>query len=295
MDHQVVASKEHSLYYYKWKRLKRAIVGFFKYTSLVLMSFIMLVPVVSCVITALKTDEEYAATNVMTSPGNWLNFDNFIRAFRTANMGRAFLNSLFILAFVLLGSVMIGAMLAYILNRFTFAGNKLIRALFLFAALIPGVAMQVTVFSIMTSLNLVNTLSGYIVLLLGTDVISIYVFLQFFENISVSLDESAIVDGASYYTVFFRILLPLLKPAIVTCMILKGVSTYNEYYMANLYLHDEKLKVMSTSLYTFTGPYGSQYNLICAGVIISLLPALIVFITCQNKIYNGLTQGAVKG
>ena len=291
MNHQMSTSAEHNRSHY----IKKIIAGLFKYVSLVLISFIMLVPVVSCVITALKTDKEYANTNVMTPPENWLNFDNFIKAFRTANMGRAFINSLFILLFVLAGSIMIGAMLAYILNRFTFRGNNLIRALFLFAALIPGVAMQVTVFSIMTSLNLVNTLAGYVILLLGTDVISIYVFLQFFENISVSLDESAIVDGASYYTVFFRILLPLLKPAIVTCMILKGVSTYNEYYMANLYLHDEELKVMSTSLYTFTGPYGNQYNLICAGVIISLLPALIVFITCQSKIYNGLTQGAVKG
>lgn len=275
--------------------VKQCIISFLKYFSLIFITFWMLLPIVSCVITAFKSTQEYNQTSVATLPKNWFYIENFVTAWTKGNMGRAFLNSMIILVFVLMGSILIGTMLAYILNRFKFLGNGLIRNLFLFAALIPGVAVQVTVFSIMTSLNLVNTLVGYMILLMGTDVISIYVFLQFFENISVSLDESAIMDGASYYTVFFRILLPLLKPAIVTCMILKGVSTYNEYYMANLYLQSEKLKVVSSSLYTFTGPFGNQYNFICAGVIITVLPALIVFITCQNKIYNGLTQGAVKG
>ena len=83
----------------------------------------------------------------------------------------------------------------------------------------------------------------------GTDVISIYIFIQFFENIPTSLDESAYMDGASYFTIFFKILFPLLKPAIITVMILKGVGTYNEYYNASLYLSDPKLKTIAISLY----------------------------------------------
>ena len=137
---------------------------------------------------------------------------------------------------------------------------------------------------------------GYIILSMGTDVIAIYIFIQFFENIPVSLDESAFMDGASYFTIFFRILFPLLKPAIVTVIILKGVGTYNEYYNASLYLGTgEKLRTVALSLYTFVGPLGSKYNLICAGVIISLIPALIVFLLFQKQIYSGLTSGAVKG
>ena len=97
------------------------------------------------------------------------------------------------------------------------------------------------------------------------------------------------------FGVFFKILFPLLKPAIVTVMILKGVGTYNEYYMAHLYLQSNDMGVVSTSLYTFTGPLGNQYNFICAGVIITLLPALIIFILCQKQIYGGLAAGAVKG
>ena len=89
---------------------------------------------------------------------------------------------------------------------------------------------------------------------------------------------------------------PLLKPAVVTVMILKGVGVYNEYYNANLYLQNKnKYVTVATSLFKFTGPLGNQYNYICAGVIITMLPALIIFILCQKQIYSGLTQGAVKG
>lgn len=267
-----------------------------KYFSLVFFSFVAILPIVSCVVTAFKTEAEYQNTNVMTLPESWLNFDNFVQAFQKANMGRAFLNSFIVLVSVLVISVFVGTQLAYVLNRFKFPGNTLIRNLFLFATLLPGVAMQVSVFEIMTNLHFINTLYGYIIMMCGTDVISIYIYIQFFENIPISLDESGVMDGASYFTIFYRILLPLLKPAIVTSCILKGVGTYNEYYAANLYLQDKKKwPTVATSLYTFVGPLGSKYNLICAGVIISLLPALIIFILFQKQIYSGLTAGSVKG
>lgn len=267
-----------------------------EYVSLVFFSLVALIPVVSCVVTAFKTDAEYQSTNVMTLPSSWFNFSNFVSAFQKANMGRGFINSTIILIFVLICSTLIGTQLAYVLDRFKFLGNGLIRNLFLFASQLPGVAMQVALYEIMYKIHFINSIPGYIVLMCGTDIIAIYIYIQFFENISYSLDESAIVDGASYFTIFYKILLPLLKPAIVTSCILKGVGTYNEYYCANLYLQDKtKFGTVATSLYTFVGPLGSKYNLICAGVIISLLPALIVFITCQKQIYSGLTQGAVKG
>ena len=277
------------------QKIKHYLWIFIEYFSLIFFSFVALLPVVSCVITAFKTETEYQNTNVMTLPESWLNFDNFIQAFNKANMGRAFLNSFIVLVFVVFGSVMVGSMLAYVLNRFTFPGNGLIRNLFLFATLLPGIAMQVATYQLMYQIGFINHLYGYIILSMGTDVISIYIFIQFFENIPTSLDESAYMDGASYYTIFFKILFPLLKPAIVTVMILKGVGTYNEYYNASLYLSDPKLKTIAISLYTFVGPLGSKYNLICAGVIISLIPALVVFLIFQKQIYSGLTAGAVKG
>ena len=221
--------------------------GVLKYVILIFFSLCAVVPIISCVVTAFKTTEEYNSTSVMTLPKSWLNFDNFIKAFQVANMGQAFINSVIVMVCVLLVSVIIGTQLAYVLDRFKF----------------PAVAMQVTVYNIMGDLGLINHLYGYIIMSCGTDVISIYIFIQFMENISVSLDESAIVDGASYWTIYWKIILPLLRPAIVTACILKGVGIYNEYYAANLYLQRKEIRTMA--------------------------------ILCQKQIYSGITAGAVKG
>ncbi|MFG6333534.1 MAG: carbohydrate ABC transporter permease [Lachnospiraceae bacterium] len=277
-------------------KAKRTVFSVITYITLIFGAFVSVLPIVVCVITAFKTPEEYASTNVMTLPVSWAYFENFIQAWSQANMGIAFRNSIIILVCVLAGSILTGSMLAYVLSRFKFKGNALVRNMFLFASLLPGIAMQVSVYQIMYSLGWINFLPGYIIMMCGTDIISIYIFIQFFENIPDSLDESAIMDGCTYFGVFFRILFPLLKPAIVTVMILKGVGVYNEYYTANLYLQDKnRLVTVATSLFKFTGPLGNQYNYICAGVIITMIPALIVFILCQKQIYGGLAAGAVKG
>lgn len=240
------------------ERLGRAAVTAVKYFSLLLAAFIALLPLISCLLVSFKTDEEYQLTPVMQLPENFLHLDNFRCVWVEGDMGRAFATSFFVVVVVVVFSVQVGSMLAYVLNRFRFPGNGLIRNLFLFATLIPGIAMQVTIYQIMSSLKLVNSLLGYIILQCGTDVISIYIFLQFFENLSVSLDESAILDGCTYFGVFFKILFPLLRPAIVTVMILKGIGVYNEYYAANLYLQDKtRFVTVSTALYTFTGPFGN--------------------------------------
>lgn len=269
--------------------------GIFKYVMLTAAAIIALLPVLVCIFTAFKTTDEYNATSVLDMPNSFGYLENFSIAFTKANMLRGFINTAIVLVVVLIASILMGSMLAYVLSRFKFKGNAVIQNLFMFAALIPGIATQVTVYQIMYALGLVNTLHGYMFVLMGTDIISIYIFLQFFENLPVSLDESAIVDGCTYFGVFFKILFPLLKPAIVTSLVLKGVGVYNEYYMANLYLQSKEIKTISLALYTFTGPYGNQYNYICAGVLITIIPILILFLIFQKQVYSGMAAGAVKG
>lgn len=266
-----------------------------KYLSLIMAAIVALVPVCVCVLTAFKTNEEWETTSVLDLPSSFLNLENFEIAIDQANMLRCFANTALVLIVVLTVSVFTGSMLAYALNRFTFPGRGLVENLFLFASLLPGIAMQVTIYQIMHDLGFINHLYGYMIVLMGTDIISIYIFLQFFENLPVSLDESAIIDGCTYFGVFFRILFPLLKPAIMTSLVLKGVSVYNEYYASNLYLTKPELKIISTALYTFTGPYGNQYNYICAGVLITIIPILVFFLIFQKQVYSGMASGAVKG
>ena len=266
----------------------------FKYVMLVAAAIISLLPVVVCVLTAFKTTDDYNTSSVLDLPKQWM-AENFSIAMKQANMLKGFMNTAIVLVVVLFCSIFISAMLAYVLNRFKFIGNGLIQNLFMFASLIPGIATQVTVYQIMFSLGFINHLYGYMIVLMGTDIISIYIFLQFSENLPVSLDESAIMDGCTYFGVFFKILFPLLKPAIVTSLVLKGVSVYNEYYMSNLYLQTKELRTISTALYAFTGPYGNQYNYICAGVLITIIPIFILFLIFQKQVYGGMAAGAVKG
>lgn len=280
-------------------KMKRGVGGtifdIFKYISLICASIVALVPVCVCVLTAFKTNEEWETSSVLDLPSSFAYLENFKIAIQQANMLRCFANTAIILVVVLTVSVFTGSMLAYALNRFTFPGRGMVESLFLFASLLPGIAMQVTIYEIMHNLGLINHLYGYMIVLMGTDIISIYIFLQFFENLPVSLDESAIIDGCTYFGVFFRILFPLLKPAIMTSLVLKGVSVYNEYYASNLYLTQPELKTISTALYTFTGPYGNQYNYICAGVLITIIPILVFFLIFQKQVYSGMASGAVKG
>ena len=276
-------------------RARRIIIRTLEYLALLLACFIALLPLVSSFMISFKTADEYATTNAMTPPANWLNFGNYVQVWTDGDMPRAFLTSASVVVVVVIVSVLMGSMLAYVLNRFRFPGNSLIRNLFLIATLIPGIAMQVTTYQIMSDLNLINSIWGYMILLSGTDVISIYIFLQYFENLDGALDESAVLEGCTYFGVFFKILLPLTKPAIITVAVLKGVGVYNEYYNANLYLQSNSWRTISTALYSFSGPFKSSYNIICAGVLLTLIPSLIVFLLFQKQVYAGLASGSVKG
>ena len=264
------------------------------YASLLLATAIAIIPILVVVFASFKTGTELNSTGVLELPKSFLNFENYKTAFVDGKMLLGFKNTLIILILSLFATIMTGTMTAYILHRFKFKGRELVSNLFLIASLIPSITMQMSVFQIIVKLHLFNTLASSVVLFAGTDIISIYIFLQFMDNISYSLDESAIMDGAGYFTIFVNIILPLLKPAIVTVLILKGVGFYNEFYTPYLYMPKSELAVISTALFRFKGPYGTKWEVICAGVIITLLPALIAFLLLQKKIYSGLTSGAVK-
>lgn len=163
----------------KSSKAKLALFGVFKYLMLIMAALVAIIPVVVCVLTAFKTEEEYQSTSALTLPNSFLYFENFKVAFTKANMLRGFMNTALVLIVVLTASVLVSSMIAYVLNRFKFVGNALIRNLFMFAALLPGIAMQVTIYEIMNSFRLINHLYGYMICLMGTDIISIYIFLQF--------------------------------------------------------------------------------------------------------------------
>lgn len=276
------------------KSKKSLLANVFIYITLILATIVAIAPLLVVLISSFKTGTELNTTGVLELPKNFSNISNYVKAFVDGKMLLGFLNTLFILAFSVVATLLTGTMTAYILSRFKFKGSKLINALFLVASLVPSITLQMSTFQIINGLGLFNTRWATIILFAGTDIISIYIFLQFLENIPYSIDESAIVDGASYFTVFFKLMIPLLKPAIMTVLILKGVTFYNDFYTPYLYMPKPDLAVISTALFRFKGPYGTQWEVICAGVIITMLPALILFILLQKQIYSGMTSGSVK-
>lgn len=275
-------------------KFKNIISTIIKYASLVVAALAALTPIVIVFFASFKTKAEYALSGKLDLPNSFMYFENYKKAFVDGKMLLGFSNTIIILIISLAGGIFLGTLVAYVLNRFAFKMKKVIMSLFLFAALIPSVTTQVATFQIVEGLNLFNTMGASMILYLGTDIISIYIFIQFMESISVSLDEAAMLDGASYFTIYRVVILPLLKPAIATVIIIRGIFMYNDFYTPYLYMPKPSLGTVATSLFRFTGPFGSQWEIICAGVIISIIPILIVFLALQKYIYNGFTGGSVK-
>ena len=264
----------------------------FQYLVLGIGAVVALLPILVVFLGSFKSNSEFLNSSVLELPKS-LNFSNYKTAFVNGQMLLGFKNTLFIFLVSMVGKLTLASMFAYVMSRFDFRLKKPILTLFLLAMLIPGITSQVATFQIINSLGLFNKIWSVILLNLGTDVISVYVFLQYLEEIPISLDESAYLDGASYFGIFWKIILPNLKAPIVTMLIISGVGVYNDFYNPFLYMPDRNLKVISTALFAFKGPYGTNWPVILAGVVIVILPILIVFLSLQKYIYNG-ASGAVK-
>lgn len=283
---KIPAKQDHA---YNIKKLLGAIV---KYGSLLLGVAVAILPVLVVFIGSFKSKEEFLTTGILALPEQFT-FDNYTRAFIDGQMTVGFKNTLIIFIVSIVGKLLLGTMIAYVLNRFDFKLKKPIMGLFLLATLIPAITTQVATFQIIEGMGLFNTIWSVIVLNLGTDVIAVYVFLQYLNNIPVSLDEAAIMEGASYFQIYRKIIMPLLKAPMITILIISGVGIYNDFYNPFLYMPSPELKVISTALFAFKGPYGTDWPVILAGVIIVITPILIVFLALQKYIYNGVS-GSVK-
>ncbi|MFA9379843.1 MAG: carbohydrate ABC transporter permease [Acetanaerobacterium sp.] len=273
--------------------VKTRSLSFLKYLSLLAAVVVVLVPLIVVFLGSFKENKEFLSSHVFALPAT-LAWGNYVTAFIDGKVMLGLVNTMFILTVSCIGTIITGTMTAFVLQRFKSGFTRLIKSLFLLATLLPNISMQVTVYQIVNKLGLVDTYAAPIILYIGTDIISIYIFIQFLNNISISLDESAIMDGASYLRIYTRIIMPLLQPAIATVLIIKMVGIYNDFYTAHLYMPSQNLAVVSTALYRFMGPFGAKWEIIFAGIVICIIPSLIIFLTLQKYIYNGLVKGAVK-
>ena len=276
----------------KTSRQKFRMSQLLKYIPLTLAALVAVLPLLVVFIGSFKSLTEFTNSGVLRLPKHFT-LANYSQAFTQGNMLTGFKNTLIIFVISMTGQLLISSSFAYVMNRFDFRLKRLILALFTIAMLIPAITSQVAVFQLINQLGLVGTRWSVILLYIGTNVIALYIFLQFLQEIPYSLDESALLDGASYFRIFWSIILPNLKAPIVTMVIISGVGVYNDFYNPYLYMPDPSLQVISTALFAFKGSSVVQWPVILAVVMIVIVPILIVFIVLQKYIYNGVT-GAVK-
>lgn len=263
-----------------------------RYIFLIAACVFVIIPLIPLVYMAFKTGAEYAATGVLTPPKNWLNGYNFSYAISVGHLGRALLNTAVILGISLTLQILFTSMVSYVLHRFQFKGKKVIMTLFTLTMFIPVVTTQTVVFQIMYRLNLVNKMASVIILYSGVGIIGIYIMFNLLDSISKELDQSALIDGASYFTIYRRIILPLLKPACTTLLILNGIGYYNDFYIPNLYLRKD-VQTFTVALYKFFGSMSTPFEIVSAAILLGIIPIGIVYIFLQKYIYYGLA-GAIK-
>ena len=265
-----------------------------QYMLLVFMCLIIVLPIMILLVASFKTNIEFAKTGVFTLPETF-NIDNYERVVEPCHFLVALKNTTIILFFSIVLNVAIGTMLAYVLGRFEFRMKKLIMFMVMAVKVIPTVTTQVATFKVVQGLGVYDTLIAPIILYASTDVIQVFLYLRFVNSIPRALDESALIDGASYFRIYWSIILPLMKPAIVTSVILKAVHIYNDMYIPYLYIPSSSNAVVSTAIMKFCGSnQGAQIPLMASAFIVVMIPMLIFYLCSQKFIYSGLTNGAVK-
>jgi multiple sugar transport system permease protein len=271
--------------------VKDILLQVFKYAVLIGACVLVIVPILTVLLGSFKEHQEFLESSVFAFPRK-AQLANYYEAFFQGRVLEGLLNTCIILVISCVGTIMIGTMTAFVVQRFKSILTTTVKTAFLIANLLPGITIQITVFQVINGLGLYNTMGAPIILYIGTDIVSIYIFIQFMNQISTSLDESAIIDGASYPRVYWNIILPMLQPAIATVLVIKFIAVYNDFYTPNLYLN--RKRVVSTALYSFIGPFSARWEVIFAGVVICIIPSLIIFIALQKFIYSNLVSGSVK-
>lgn len=279
---------------YSFKETPKSVRMFWsamKYVVLVIACLLVIIPLLTVLIGSFKSKQDLLKTSPFMPPTEF-HFENYAKAFNDGRVLEGLGTTILIVVVACFGSIITGTMTAFVLQRFKMLFTKLVKAIFLGTALLPTITMQISVYQIAAQLHIVNTLAAPFLLYIGTDIIAVTIFIQFLDNISISLDESAILDGCSYPRVYWSIILPMLKPAIATVLVMRFVAIYNDFYTPYLYIPN--MRVVSTALKDLTTGSNVSWNVVFAGVIICIIPTLIMFLSMQKSIYSNLVSGSVK-
>jgi len=256
---------------------------------------VVTLPLLWAVVSSLKTDRE-----ILTSP--WTlpatpRFDNWARAWDQASIGRYFGNSAIVVGGALLLTMLLGATTAYALARYPFRGNRLVYFVFVAGMLFPVFLALVPLFFVVKQLGLLGTYPGLILVYTAYALPFTVFFLHaFFRTLPTALAEAAFLDGCSHWGVFFRVMLPLARPGLVTVGIFNFLGLWNQYLLPLVLNPDPDRYVLAQGLaaLSVSQGYRSDWSGLFAGLTIAMLPVLAAYVVFQRQIRSGLTAGAVR-
>ncbi|MBM7570587.1 carbohydrate ABC transporter permease [Aquibacillus albus] len=264
------------------------------YIFIITFGLVWLIPVFFLTITALKSNGDLFSNPLYALPSKY-HFENFIEAFNEGNMIVYMRNSAFISIIKVPLGILVAALAAFGLTRLSFKWEKPFYIFFILGMTIPFQACLVPLVIMLTKANLMNTYVGLIFIYIGFGIpFAMLILTGFFKGIPRELDDAARIDGCSDLGLFFRIILPVAKPAIATLIIMDFLATWNEFLLAQIFISSDNLKTVTTGIMSFTGEYSTDYPLMMSGVLLSVLPVLLVYIIFQKHFVKGL-GGAVKG
>lgn len=272
-------------------KIKKIKLGVFE-VILWILSLIILIPLILIIINSVKTPAE---TNVLTLalPETW-EFGNFSRIFKETNLVRSFFNSVLVTVVSIGLSVFLGTIAGYVLSRNADFWNKKIYAFFLAGMIIP-----LQMIALVQVLQTIHMLDNYIGLILVYAAMfipqSVFMVSGFVNSVPKDMDEAGIVDGCSPWQLFVRVMLPLLKPIIVTLFITQFVFVWNDFQMPLYLIKSSENWTIVLGVYNFMGQFNSEWNMVCAYILVCTLPAVLVYILGQKYIIDGMVAGAVKG
>lgn len=220
--------------------------------------------------------------------------DNYIKVLTRENFGRYFLNSIVLTIGGIILLILVSSMVAYGLSRYRFRGQKSLQTYFMLGLMFPMQLCILPLFTILRSIGLVNNLLGMMLIYAAGMSFPVFVFSNFFRSISVSLEESARLDGANDFIVYFRIILPICKPVIFTVALINSVTIWNDFYMPLIFLSKPAVRTITLGVYSYMSNFLRYWDLAFSAVVITLIPVLIIYFVFSNQVVAGMTGGALK-
>ncbi len=255
----------------------------------------VLFPFISIILTSFKPLEEAMSVPPKLFPFHWT-WGAYQRLFGPRNFDIYITNSLVVACLSVAFSSVIGGWTAYGLSRFWFKGKSSVNAFILICLSFPGPLLVIPYFQIMIKIHLFNSIVALILAYLTFTLPFVTWMLKaYFDTIPRELDEAAIIDGCSYYAIFWRIVLPLSKPGFVAIGIYAFLNAWNEYMFGLTLTSSEASKTIPVALGSLLGEFMTDWSCIMSGAVIASLPVLIIFFFMQKQLIYGLTGGAVKG